>query len=690
MAPVRPSITFRLYKGEQLLREEQLSLPVIKVGKVPSSHLRVDDDSVSRMHAVIEVTSPTDVSIIDLGSTRGTYVNDQKVNKAQLQTGDVLQIGDIRIEVAIDAAAEETVIVAAPPPPPPPAPRPVPPSMPAPMAAAAVAVARPVFATPAVVADDLDGARAVEIAAMLGDSVVEVKHCMNPRSTGKVRPATYGILGAGAALIVVGMIWFAMGVQTASFNEAKLEHWTTPVAEGGLGKPAHAFRPRMLTSNPALYDGITFGGMLGGLVLMAWGVGRVRDERRSPWFHVEAHALVAPSGDDFMLRLAPGMDGDLTVDGQTSPLSGAALAIPAKARIRVRSGKTTYLVSSVTVPRRYPVPLLGGVEANVAAYFAGSAVFFLGAWALLRSAHGGLDTANGDDDTSEMARLDGATEGKEEPPPDPPAEEDVSTEEAGGQGQQMALTEGKAGKENAPSDTGRIAIKRNSDNPSLARDQAIQAAKVAGILGSESFASAAFTSLTGTGDVTSGYDDADIYGGFLGDQPGEANGGFGFGAGGFGPGGGGGGWGTIGGGPYGTIGGGGGTGEGYNIGGGKCGAVDCGRHKKSIPALRIGAPQGSGDLDKATIRRYIKRSLPKIKYCYEKELLAAPGLSGTVDTQFLINANGTVGDVHAKGVNSDVSSCVAGVIKAIAFPKPKSGGPVNVTSYPFEFHPSGG
>ena len=60
-------LKFRIFKGDQLLREETLAQPVIKVGKLSSSHLRLDDDSVSRMHAVIEVSGPDDISIIDLG-----------------------------------------------------------------------------------------------------------------------------------------------------------------------------------------------------------------------------------------------------------------------------------------------------------------------------------------------------------------------------------------------------------------------------------------------------------------------------------------------------------------------------------------------------------------------------------------------------------------------------------------------
>ena len=117
MAGAKVPLTFRIFKGDQLIREEKLSLSVIKLGKVPSAHLKLDDETVSRMHAIIEVNGPGDVSIIDLGSTKGTFVNGQKVNKAKLQSGDTIVVGETRIELAIGAPGEvedEPTKVAAP------------------------------------------------------------------------------------------------------------------------------------------------------------------------------------------------------------------------------------------------------------------------------------------------------------------------------------------------------------------------------------------------------------------------------------------------------------------------------------------------------------------------------------------------------------------------------------------------
>ncbi|MCA9583588.1 MAG: FHA domain-containing protein, partial [Myxococcales bacterium] len=99
------TLTFNIYQGDQLVRTERLNQNVIKVGKLPSSHLRIDDETVSKMHAVIEVTGPGEIHVIDLGSTAGTLVNGQKVNKHQLQSGDELTFGGARVQVTIEAAS---------------------------------------------------------------------------------------------------------------------------------------------------------------------------------------------------------------------------------------------------------------------------------------------------------------------------------------------------------------------------------------------------------------------------------------------------------------------------------------------------------------------------------------------------------------------------------------------------------
>src|SRR5262245_29989007 len=135
------ALTFALYQNEALIRRETVTQDIVKVGKDAKSHLRVDDELASRMHAVIEVASPEDITLIDLGNEPGTMVNGARVNKCKITPGDQLQIGGTKIlleradAVAVAAAAPVSTrpaanpfgappanpFAAAPPAPPPPA-----------------------------------------------------------------------------------------------------------------------------------------------------------------------------------------------------------------------------------------------------------------------------------------------------------------------------------------------------------------------------------------------------------------------------------------------------------------------------------------------------------------------------------------------------------------------------------------
>ena len=102
------------------------------------------------------------------------------------------------------------------------------------------------------------------------------------------------------------------------------------------------------------------------------------------------------------------------------------------------------------------------------------------------------------------------------------------------------------------------------------------------------------------------------------------------------------------------------------------------------PQVRAGQPQTVGDMDPMIIRRYVRRNLPKITYCYERELLVHPALAGTVTAQFFISPNGSVASARATGVSPEVATCVADVLRGIEFPKPRGGGGVQI-NYPFTF-----
>src|SRR5512145_2615527 len=104
-------ISVRVFRGDDLLRTEQFSREIIKIGRLASAHLVLDEEGIARIHAVIEVAPGGALSIIDMGSAGGTVVNGKKVSRAPLEPGDVVTIGPLRLVVDV---GEEAAVAEAP------------------------------------------------------------------------------------------------------------------------------------------------------------------------------------------------------------------------------------------------------------------------------------------------------------------------------------------------------------------------------------------------------------------------------------------------------------------------------------------------------------------------------------------------------------------------------------------------
>src|SRR6266498_2549069 len=90
-------ITLKVFRGSELVRTEQFNREIIKIGRLASAHLCLDDEKISRIHSVIEVAPDGAVSIIDMGSAEGTFVNGRKVSRGALKPGDQITLGGLRI-----------------------------------------------------------------------------------------------------------------------------------------------------------------------------------------------------------------------------------------------------------------------------------------------------------------------------------------------------------------------------------------------------------------------------------------------------------------------------------------------------------------------------------------------------------------------------------------------------------------
>jgi len=80
--------TFRLRTGA-----------VKTVGRAPRADFILDAALVSRIHCRITATDET-LEVVDLSSTNGVFVNDQRVGRATLGRGDRLRVGRVEFTVS--------------------------------------------------------------------------------------------------------------------------------------------------------------------------------------------------------------------------------------------------------------------------------------------------------------------------------------------------------------------------------------------------------------------------------------------------------------------------------------------------------------------------------------------------------------------------------------------------------------
>jgi hypothetical protein len=533
---------------------------------------------------------------------------------------------------------------------------------------------------------------AVEIAAMLGDSVVGMKHCLDPHG-GKVSRKTWAAVAAGAVALVAAGVAFAVSVATAAANERALAAWQHPRA---------AFRAEQLS--PA-WDWLAVGGLALGIAALGWALLRVRDERRSPYYRIgtapgveqpcegapaASFALVAPAGDGFVFQFAHGVDVQLLEQHarESVALAGSGtLPIAPGTRIRARVGQTTFLVSSTPRPR---CEARARIELPAMKYLAGSLAGHVVMWALLCRLPVDADGADVELTTQEALTLRTSEIDRDAAaPPTEPSGGTGGGHESGPAAAGMKLAEGAAGSRASTSAPAHLEMMHRADvDLQYSRTEVVEVARHAGILGASSPVYTGLAALAADQDLANGFETKDVMGPMYGPDGPVGSGGFGTGQ--LGLDHGGDGWATIGSGEYGVI-----CGSATReCGGGGPGGTSIGglprRHVAAYPIIHDSFPRDGnviGEYDRTIIRRYIHRNMAKLSYCYEHELLARSDLAGDIVVDFFIQPNGTVSAATATGFDATVASCVAGVVNSIEFPAPRGEG-IEV-HYPFAFQRTG-
>jgi signal transduction histidine kinase len=95
-------------KGTDEGRKFDLEGTVVTVGRDASNRIRLHDTEVSRRHAELRRTD-AGVQILDLGSANGTYVNNQRIQRAILQSGDRVAIGQSVLVFSVPTRQSEAL-----------------------------------------------------------------------------------------------------------------------------------------------------------------------------------------------------------------------------------------------------------------------------------------------------------------------------------------------------------------------------------------------------------------------------------------------------------------------------------------------------------------------------------------------------------------------------------------------------
>ena len=100
--------------------EAGIRLPIdkqqMRIGRDTSNDISIDDDLVSKEHAILEVVMSTteegkiEYYLQDLKSTNHTFVNDELVTLHKLQNGDIIRIGmnNFKFVDELDGDLDET------------------------------------------------------------------------------------------------------------------------------------------------------------------------------------------------------------------------------------------------------------------------------------------------------------------------------------------------------------------------------------------------------------------------------------------------------------------------------------------------------------------------------------------------------------------------------------------------------
>jgi hypothetical protein len=736
------AIGIRVHRGDQLIDTQVFERDIIKIGRLASAHLRLEDTKVSRIHAVIDIANGNEVSIIDMGSAEGTRVNGEKVSRVRLKHGDEVGLGDSRLVVVLDDAEIA--------------------GMKGNGAAAAPAAAAAEAAPPAQDAAPFEGGLSsqtgvftsgpTDVAALRAElanaapattavSEVFAKPAEPPPSIEAPRtvpgsmtspPATAPSMSAPVtAPPVTAPPQPAVTSPPAAVARPSGGAASQPPAAAAPPRPAPAAppsrpphtpsttvetAPQLIMPMPAMpplppipEDAITPENRFVEVTLR-WQndvveckriknvprlvIGRTEEKqatlkKEDPSIFVPLEGAVSgptwdllrsSQGGGWVVRYTNRMSGNVTRGEKSVPLAQAG-GSPDGEGFALPLTDDTHVAIGIG-------PFTIEVRVVPKSRIIPIAPIFDVLWANTAVITMFATTALLAVVTLMPVGLDSMEDDLLTNPSKfqtlilkpPPKDNSFLNKLKGPKEQKQAAKNenGKAGDKKMKEQTKDRMAVKAKEKPT---DEQVVASKLNALFGDKG--SGGIAQLFG--DTTGGGELEAALGGIDGAKVGASGGFGGLGLRGGGPGGGGTGLNTLGTGKVGTRGR--GSGEaGYGSGEG-----GLGNKTDREVSTTMGTPVILGSLDKEIIRRIVQEHASQIRYCYERELTRTPGIFGKIKMKWVINGEGKVTQAQTEETqmkNANVENCLATKIKTWVFPKPKGGGIV-IVSYPFVFKQSG-
>ncbi|MBI5071023.1 MAG: adventurous gliding motility protein GltG [Deltaproteobacteria bacterium] len=659
--------TLRVFRGDRLLRAEEFTRDLVKIGKLASAHLVLDDEQVARIHAVIEVAQDGRMSIIDMGSTWGTLVNGRRITKGPLQGGDQIAIGGLRIEVVAEApaAAPRPEMRTAP------APEAVRPAAQAPLAAAPAAVPAPELELEETTGAEQLRAAPTPEAAQAPEPDLPPAPRAEPPPEEEPAPAPAPRPAAAPRPVAIASVADPDGTGV----ELRLLWGDVLLEASTFVKPARPVTVGEAAGSDFQVEGVE-------LPRQPYPILRFQDGEYRFLFAKGMHGGVERAGRVTAI-------GQLVKERQALPDDGGdgayAVVVPTDGAVRAEIGSSLRFEARYrTPPKPAVVPWWERLDYRYLNLFL--ILFFLQSGFMVAAANWpqNVDTVADDlfKNPSRMAKFiiqPPEPQKKQNPALDKLAQE-LKGQEPGEMAEKHKGTEGQMGKKDAPKTTGRSAPKAIDPNAK----ELVKNSGLLAVLGRGKGASGGLSTIFGQGGL--GGDLKGAVGNMFGPVVGDSQGIGGLGIKGTGTGGGGQGE-TIGIGAVGT------KGRGGGLGGYGSGVGGLGRKSDRDVAIDTTNVKILGAIDPELIRKVIRENASQVRYCYEQELTLNPKLEGKVAVQWQIDADGRASGcvVHSDTtlLNDKVQRCIMSRIVTWQFPKPKGGG-IAIVKYPWILRTSGG